>query len=248
MNGATVQLNGVAITATAAEINEICDDTLGFFTLLNKFNATGDYIFFNLPFSFDAWSFQGTSSLTNWSIYDYRGIWNAGGDTTAGVWGAYKGGNPPAITKGTFLNNLQNNDRFYYGWNGWFTNDSGCDIWMGWTNNSTPGAPVAGDDYAAFHWDDGTLKFETSDGVTVQTTTPITFTAGTMQNFMIFRDSASVKAYLNGILVATHSTNIPDGGSPIPFIWCVGNSGGTKYIVITAPYGAINKADYTGPS
>lgn len=138
-------------------------------------------------------------------------------------------------------------DRQKWMWSVYLSNDSSYDLWFGFTSDSAnANAPVAGDEYAAFHMDDGTLKCESSDGVAIETTTPITVTLGRINGYVIFRDSSSVKFYLNNVLVATHSTRVPTSQDCFGFFYGAGNTTGSNsgYVILDNVTLAIHNTDY----
>lgn len=75
-----------------------------------------------------------------------------------------------------------------------------------------------------------------ANGTTQQTTdTGVAYATTTVYRFMIVSDGSSVRFYLNGVLKATHSTNIPDSGTQYPsmYIRTDTNNGADSYGEIT---------------
>ena len=65
----------------------------------------------------------------------------------------------------------------------------------------------------------GVLTFSTADGTTEQTTTITTFvTAVQVDYFVITFDGTTARCYINGVLRATHATNVPTAGSGSPVL------------------------------
>jgi len=85
-------------------------------------------------------------------------------------------------------------------------------------SSSGPFVGIMSVDYAAFSWDpavNANLQCVTRSSVTAlttTTTTAVTLASATWYDFEIERDSGgTLRFYLNGALVATHSTNTPTG-------------------------------------
>lgn len=68
---------------------------------------------------------------------------------------------------------------------------------------------------AGFAHYNGRIYAITADGTTVTATNIQADAATTKRHFMIDFTPTSVKFYINGALVATHTTNIPNDGNDI---------------------------------
>jgi hypothetical protein len=65
----------------------------------------------------------------------------------------------------------------------------------------------------------GTISFTTGDGTTEQTTNVTAFVpAAQISNVAITFDGTTARCYIDGVLRATHATNIPAGGSGTPVL------------------------------
>ena len=224
--------------------------------LFTQGSGNSNYAIVLLPFVPSAATDGGTSwrmteggTLTNAQMGSgsfFVQLTSAGSTGNGGVITIVQAGGAASITNAPPLDGLNVSDRMYWVWNVFLDNTTGYDFWFGFTNDgANPNAPVAGDEYAAFHENDGTFSAETSDGAVIESTN-IVITKGQINTFTIFRDSSSVKFYVNGTLGATHSTRIPTSATAYGFAFGQGNTTGSEAgAEILSPVTlAVFKTDY----
>jgi hypothetical protein len=113
-------------------------------------------------------------------------------------------------------------------------------VYFYFTNENTTVEPSNTARHIGIRVADGTTYFSTADGTTEQTTDISSFLTLTNLNLFAFTyDETTAKCYVNGVLAATHTTNVPgtETGTFISF---------TPFIVSTE---AVNKfVDYGNPA
>lgn len=105
--------------------------------------------------------------------------------------------------------------------------------------NSTPVNGVEVDEHAAFIIDDATIYASNADGSTQkQTDVSSGITLTNFNEFRVVRNAGvDIKFYINGTLVATHTTNLPDSSDEVvPMLNYVGRSSSDQAMFIKHPF------------
>lgn len=128
--------------------------------------------------------------------------------------GAAGGGTP---TKGplAFYNGgaLTLDDQFTFRFQAIVDSSTGLDAWLGFDDETAATFPTTGV-CMGFFKDGAVVYSKTSDGAsTTQTDITSSITLNQWNDFRITRGVSSVTFYINGTLVATHTTNLPASGS-----------------------------------
>jgi hypothetical protein len=199
--------------------------THSFSALLNSSNS-GTFITRNVPLTINSnasgladdtsplgMTITGTAAVTAHaaSIATVNGSGNK-----AALWsnGAAGGGAP---SKETILyhngGSLGMDDQFSFSWQSFLDSSAGCDIWQGFDTESAATFPTTGL-CIGFFKDAGVVYTKTSDGSsTTQTDITSSITLGQWNDFRITRGASNVTFYINNVLVATHTTNLPASGA-----------------------------------
>ena len=154
-------------------------------------------------------------------------------------------GSGPSSNVESIVPNLNWNDRFYVSFKFHTFGDASNDAYIGISSDTTNATPDSADRFMLFFVDNGVLKCISSDGTAIETTTPTNLTYTRANLLTVFHDTSSTKFYVNGTLVATHSTRHPTGTSSTYGFFRHETAGGTPYSQVFGPVRVyVNVSDW----
>ncbi len=193
---------------TGAELETLSDgsvaDTLHTHARLSGLSDDNDW--FVSPLGYGEWEQDGGAFSTSGNFLAISGV--------SGGWEAY--GKLMGLGSSTFLEWADINE-FEIEWRGRLNSPSSGDIIMGLARSSQFDQNYDEDyEKIAFVLDGSTGYAATSNGSS-STRTALAFTHSVWNVYKIWTDGTTAKFYVNGVLVATHITNLPTNSTQVFF-------------------------------